>query len=97
MIVGKPIVVFLNEAEADVIQAALSVWRGPYGKDRTELAQVDQPNHDRKTQLAEQMCESIRNELQRLYDIDQASRLRQGVDQHGHVDLFNEYQLGDMR
>lgn len=61
---------------------------------RPFLSISDHPNHDRKMGIASEMCDQIRDELSRLYNIDQASKQRQGLDQYGHVDLFNEYQLG---
>ena len=93
MIVGQPIVLHVSEAEADVLQMALSMFRGPYGKERSELDPRDQPNHDFKTGLAIQMCEQIRSELTRLDEIAQESR----TGMYRHAEFVNGYQLAGSR
>lgn len=69
MIVGEPITLHLSEAEADVIQHALSSWIGPFGKLREEVDPRSHSVHDSKTTLACQMCEDIRTELCRRYEL----------------------------
>ena len=70
MVIGQPIVLHVNEAEANVLQMALFMFRGPYGKERSELDPADWPNHEFKTGLASQMCEQIQAEMLRRYEND---------------------------
>lgn len=71
MIIGKPIVLHVTENEADVIQQALFHYKGPYGKDASELNPRDLPVHNRKIQIAENICEQLRDELTRRYEESQ--------------------------
>ena len=70
MIIGEPITLTVSEHEADIIQAALSRYDGPYAPG-SALTGPEVVRQNTMIAEAQALCQQVQDELMRRYEADE--------------------------
>ena len=75
-ILNDKILLAITEQEADVLQHALSVWRGPYtDEQRLTLTEGERQSASWRLKIGKELCEKLQQELIDRYEIEETRKV----------------------